>query len=342
MVIALDIGARLLDVCDRLRVAAFKARSGARRTFLIACRARANRAAVARRLFATSLLLGYSVASHAVEPALEGVRDLVGSAWTVELAKDPRVRRLGLEAVQGHSTDGILLRSRYGYPENKGAVITTEVRIESGMRRLVLTTQSGSTIDVREASPDLYVGSFRFEDGRERSVSLARIRGTDRERPTAAASPTATDPSPTAPSVSAPKHEVLFVYMGGNDCPPCRVWRAIDLPKLQASPEFKFIEFAFVIKSVGASVPPTTFLPESVRPYKLLLDTASSGGPGSPQSAIIVDGKVFDYFHGTRSASEIEAMLRAIRTDAPYPQQRCAKMSSIGRACEAFVPAGKS
>ena len=128
--------------------------------------------------------------------------------------------------------------------------------------------------------------------------------------------------------------EVHLIWMGGNDCPPCKVWRGMELPKLQASPEFQRVRYSYVTKAIAAPVPPKFFLPEDVRPYKDLLDIAGAGGAGSPQAAVIVNGQVFDYFWGVRSAEEIVQMLAAIRTGGTYPFARCIKMSNQGRSCE--------
>ena len=118
---------------------------------------------------------------------------------------------------------------------------------------------------------------------------------------------------------------VHIVYMGGNDCPPCVNWRRFELPKLEKSEEFKAIRFSYVRKTVESYVPPTLFLPEEVKPLKAKLDSACSSG-GSPQTAIFVNGEVYDYFWGTRSAEEIVAMLAAIRSGTTYPFQRCLKL----------------
>jgi hypothetical protein len=121
-----------------------------------------------------------------------------------------------------------------------------------------------------------------------------------------------------ASSVNGPRHEVLFVYMGGSDCPPCRGWRAVDLPKFQASPEFKHIEFAFDIKNVEAPVPPTMFLPESVKPYKSILDEASGGGAGSPRTAA-------DRHHRERQGLDYllrNSVRKRDRVDAPRHSHR--------------------
>lgn len=130
---------------------------------------------------------------------------------------------------------------------------------------------------------------------------------------------------------------VQLVWMGGNDCPPCVVWRAEELPKLQKSSEYGGMTFSYVTKVIRSSVPAGLFLPAEVKPFKEKLDYASSRRAGSPQAAVLVNGEVFDYFHGTRSAEDIEKMLAAIRTGSKYPFERCLKMSSQWRKCE--VPA---
>lgn len=134
-----------------------------------------------------------------------------------------------------------------------------------------------------------------------------------------------------APAVSQKVH---MVWMGGSDCPPCVAWRREELPKLQASPEFASITFSYVTKTIRSSVPSGIFLPSEVKPYKEKLDHASSMRSGSPQAAILVNGEVFDYFHGTRSAEEVVQMLRAIKNGTTYPFERCVKVARTWRNCE--------
>ena len=139
-------------------------------------------------------------------------------------------------------------------------------------------------------------------------------------------------------TLEAKAPSVHFVWMGGNDCPPCVAWRAFELPKLSKAPEFQRIRFSYVTKTIGSPVPPAFFLPADVKPLKSLLDDASAGRAGSPQAAVIVDGVVFDYFYGTRSAEDIERMLIAIRTGSAYPFARCLKVTRAGRGCEVLAP----
>jgi hypothetical protein len=124
-------------------------------------------------------------------------------------------------------------------------------------------------------------------------------------------------------STMAATKAVHIVFMGGDDCPPCVVWMKDELPKLKASPEFAGVRFSYVDKTVKTAVPALAQLPDEVKPLKGILDVANDGQTGSPQVALIVDGKVYDYYLGDRPAKRIEAMLHAIRTGAPYPTKRC-------------------
>ena len=48
----------------------------------------------------------------------------------------------------------------------------------------------------------------------------------------------------------------------------------------------------------------------------------------------MVNGVVYDYFHGTRTAEEFERMLVAIRTGGEYPFKRCVRASTQWRKCD--------
>ena len=125
--------------------------------------------------------------------------------------------------------------------------------------------------------------------------------------------------------------KIHMIYMGGNDCPPCVVWRGIELPKLQETEAFKSIKFSYVIKTIKSPVPSSFFLSDEVKPLKEKLDAAGAGYGGSAQVAIFVNGEVFDYYFGTRSAKEVEEMIIAIKTGGKYPFQRCIKMAGWGK-----------
>ena len=115
-----------------------------------------------------------------------------------------------------------------------------------------------------------------------------------------------------------------FVHLGGNDCPPCRVWRAVELPKLQAMPEFASMRYTHVTKSIKSTVPSAFFFPAEIKELQPALMQASNGWVGSPQQAILVDGKVVDYWYrssgGKGDAQAVAAMVRAIREGTPLPR----------------------
>ena len=127
---------------------------------------------------------------------------------------------------------------------------------------------------------------------------------------------------------------VHVIYMGGDDCPPCVAWRANELPRLQKSELFKRVRFTFVVKSIRSPVPAAIFLPSDVAPFKDKLDRASGGRSGSPHFAIMVDGEVYDYYFGTRSAEQMVHMLTAILDNEPYPFTRCLRIGSGGKCVD--------
>ena len=142
--------------------------------------------------------------------------------------------------------------------------------------------------------------------------------------------PGASSPIPAKPHKPAQVH---LIWMGGDDCPPCVAWRLEQLPKLQKTAVFRTVTFAYVPKNIRSSVPPRFYLPEAVKPYKEILDAASAGRVGSPQVAVLVNGQVFDYFYGARSAEDMEEMLLAARDGGRYPFPRCLRLEATTRGC---------
>ena len=129
--------------------------------------------------------------------------------------------------------------------------------------------------------------------------------------------------------VEAPK--IHIVYMGGDDCPPCVAWRKTELPKLEKTEAFKSVQFSFVNKLIKSPVPSAFFLPQEVKPLKDKLQEASAGRSGSPHLALVVNGEVFDYYFGVRSADEVEQMILSVRDGKPYPFEHCVKIAGMGK-----------
>ena len=132
--------------------------------------------------------------------------------------------------------------------------------------------------------------------------------------------------------------DIHLVWMGGDDCPPCKAWRTTELPQLLAAPEFQGVRFSYVVKPIRASVPPAAQLPPEVRPLKQVLDLASGGRTGSPQAALIVNGQVYDYYVSARPADTVLEMIGAARGEWRYPLTRCLQMPAKGRDCVVSAP----
>jgi hypothetical protein len=130
-----------------------------------------------------------------------------------------------------------------------------------------------------------------------------------------------------------------LVNMGGNDCPPCVAWRKTDLPKLQAMPEWQAVRYTHVTKSVKSAVPPALFFPSQVQALQPILKEASNGISGSPQWAVLVDGKLVDYWFGTGKAepAELASMVRAIQRGKPLPRPTCVQLQT-SRVCKTPGP----
>jgi hypothetical protein len=133
-----------------------------------------------------------------------------------------------------------------------------------------------------------------------------------------------------AQTAAAKPVRIDFVSIGGNDCPPCVVWRAVELPKLQALPEWQMIRYHYVTKSIQSPVPSAFFFPSETRHLQPALKEASNGWSGSPQQALLVDGKVVDYWYGTRKGDPhaLAAMIRALHEGKPLPRDTCAELDS--------------
>jgi hypothetical protein len=224
--------------------------------------------------------------------------------WTVEVRDDPNLRTLQIKAMLPDTNGVANLEARYGMQGQKLKPVRADIAQEGGTRRLNLVTPADSVITAAELPDGSFEGSMRFASGKVRPVRITRAASSAAARPSA---------------------DIHMVVMGGNDCPPCVAWRGLELPKLRAMPAFQSIRFSYVVKVITSAVPSATFLPDEVKPYKTQLDDASSLRTGSPQVAILVDGRIYDYYFGTRSAEEVVRMIHAIQEGGPYPFQRCLK-----------------
>ena len=163
-----------------------------------------------------------------------------------------------------------------------------------------------------------------------------RVRGTMRMKaavPLLLTAVLAGTPALAAKPISPER--IRFIQMGGDDCPPCRQWRAYELPRLQWSPAFGSIWFSYVVKRISSPVPPQAYLPYDIQHLKAKLDYASGGHASSPHQVIVVDDEVFDYWFGASGAEQIEARIAALVNGTKYPYRRCIKRTGLkDQSCE--------
>lgn len=100
-----------------------------------------------------------------------------------------------------------------------------------------------------------------------------------------------------------------LVYMGANDCQPCRLWKAFDLPKLRASNEFPHIRFTDVQKWIQDPIPGMENLPEHLRPMRDELVRVINRKGGSPMFALLVDGKGIKGGWGTKTYDDLRPIM---------------------------------
>ena len=261
-----------------------------------------------------------------VAAALSGIAQAqtqgLSGQWVVQVHGDERRRALVI------AQDGEALHANYGWADQKAGLRLVEASVD-GKGALTLRTPADSVIVASPVDDNTLKGTITTAKGKVKDVTIVRANG----KPDSAAVASADGSPGAAASVAQatalaglPAPKIQMIYMGGNDCPPCVAWRGLELPKLEKTAVFKSIQFLYVTKAVGSTVPSLMFLPADVKPYKEQLDVAGAGNGGSSQTAIMVNGEVFDYYFGTRSTSEIEERLLAIRAGGRYPFARCLEL----------------
>jgi hypothetical protein len=80
----------------------------------------------------------------------------------------------------------------------------------------------------------------------------------------------------------------MLVYVGAEDCGPCRTWRREQRPAFLASAEFPRLVYREFVAGRLRDLLDGTNWPEDIRP----LQAAVKARPGAPQWLIVEDGRV--------------------------------------------------
>jgi thiol-disulfide isomerase/thioredoxin len=305
------------------------------------------------------LFLGFVGSVHATTAQVPS--DLI-APWRVSTTFQDRHRVLVIEGAQSSGDEAIALKARYGFQD--ASLLSTPVVMSGfgGVIEISFTTRAENQVTVKQVSPTRFEGWSISSKGKSTQVVMEKLsaipdtvtnmgrqrrnqsttsnttassntNSSNASAPSIAGAPAVAEkPAPMAiPTSGIP--DIHFVYMGGSDCPSCLSWKAIEVPKLEKLPAFKAVKFTVVDKVVASPVPPAFFLPAPLKPYKEVLDVANGGNRGSPQFAVLVNGKVVDYYVGGRSAEEIEETLAALLNGQKPKMPGCAKRAKVTWFC---------
>lgn len=261
---------------------------------------------------------------HPVFAQPMSVADLMGT-WRVALESDQRVRIMEIQKAEPGADGVIRLKANYGWESAKPSAIVAELKAVNNRYAISFMTPSSARIDASMKSANVFEGTFQGEGGKPKTVTLTKVTSG------------AQQPVVSLENAGKLKRQVHFIYLGGNDCPPCVAWRALELPKLQQTQAFKASQFTYVVKTIKSAIPSAVFLPDEVKQHKPMLDEVSAGLGGSPQFALLVDGKIYDYYRGTRDASMVEQMLISAQTGSPYPMPSRCLLYQSDRSCKQSI-----
>jgi len=99
---------------------------------------------------------------------------------------------------------------------------------------------------------------------------------------------------------------VTFVYVGADDCPPCLTWRKTELPKFEASPLRRDVDFHAIFAARWSYVADPYYWPAELA----WLRADAELKRGAPQFVVARDGKVLLRSFGTASwNSQVQPLL---------------------------------
>jgi hypothetical protein len=95
--------------------------------------------------------------------------------------------------------------------------------------------------------------------------------------------------------------EITVIYVGANDCAPCRIWQRDRLPAFAGSPEFKRLTYREVTSPKLFDLLKDEHWPEDLRQYR----EALAKGAGAPLWFVVADGKTTLTARGLREWGEL-------------------------------------
>lgn len=107
----------------------------------------------------------------------------------------------------------------------------------------------------------------------------------------------------------ASPRDVTLVYVGADDCAPCRKWQREDGALLRTSAEFQRMTYREVKSPTLFSLLKDEYWPEDLRPLRNRLGP----GAGAPLWLVVADGEVISrHFGAARWQSDVWPQIKSL------------------------------
>jgi hypothetical protein len=97
----------------------------------------------------------------------------------------------------------------------------------------------------------------------------------------------------SGPSASSPR-DVMLLYVGADDCAPCRAWQRADHPSFRSSPEFASVAYREVKSPSILDILKDEYWPEDLRPHRARI----RNGAATPLWLVVKDDVVVEQAFG--------------------------------------------
>jgi hypothetical protein len=262
---------------------------------------------------AVFLLLGLLLSLPALSNDL-AVEALEG-AWVVQVGDQPRDRFLIVSDVKREQNRILAGRTSYGWIDGKGKPVREwQAEIFGDSIRLGFYTPAESRIDVVFRADETSVaGEMATKQGKKLDIRMTRLADEELALLRASAAESKKGASRPTKLQASKQSKIYLVYVGADDCPPCRRFSATygNGKRLgEISPALA--EARFVTVSLWSFRDPVTAtnLPDELK--WLAESVLPSGKPplrkrGTPFFAAVLDKTVLAQGHGTTALETLVA-----------------------------------
>jgi PQQ-dependent catabolism-associated CXXCW motif protein len=109
------------------------------------------------------------------QASLAKMRQELIAPWLMTLQGEKRTALLRISEIAQESAGSYLLNATYGWTDGVQPIVRIELIQSAQERRMIVRTQAGSLISVRQTSPGAFEGTFKPSRGAEKAVRLERL-----------------------------------------------------------------------------------------------------------------------------------------------------------------------